>query len=256
MSFAEITDALSRIAAGNIPGASALHLRGFNPGPTTSFETVWDNSNAYTFLAANMSSPTIVSSSASDTAAGTGARTVSITGVDSAYAIQTETLILNGTSTVALVNNYMSINSMSVATAGSGGVPAGNITIVAGGVTHGYILAGRNEAKSFIYTVPASYGLLMYDLFVSEEAASAGGNRAQILYSVNGGLNKIHDIAGTPTNFPLSQIFTVPIYYAEKTQLQLQFLSAAATGAVSAYSTCVLLNRTNTTDATSFAKWI
>lgn len=260
MGFVSTTEVLSKIPAGVIHGATALRLIGVNAAPTTTFETLWDNSSAYVFLTTNMSSPTIVSSSANDAAAGTGARTVSISGIDSSYAIQTETIILNGATPVSLVNSYMTINSITVLTAGSGGVTAGNLTLAAGGVTHGYVLAGKNQSTSYIYAVPANYGVLIYDFYVSEEAASAGGNRAQISYNTNGGVTKIAFTMGTPTNFPLDMRFTIPIYLPAKTQFQGQFLSAAATSTVSAYSSAVLLDRNvgdNTTNvAQTVSKWI
>lgn len=256
MAFAYITEALSRIAAGNIPGATAVYLGGYNAAPTTTNETIWGNSNAYTFLSANMSSPTVVSGSANDAAAGTGARTIVVSGVDANFAPQSETVTMNGTSTVALVNNYMTINNIYVATAGSGLVAAANITLAAGGVTHGFLPGGTSDALQFIYTVPANCGLLMYDYSVFEEAASSGGNRTQISYRTNSGPTRVMTLAGIVTNGILAQTYTVPLYFAAKTQLQAQFLSAAATTAVSAISTCVLLDRTNTTDVTSYAKWI
>lgn len=256
-SVKNITEALSRIAAGVVTGATRVNLKGLNPAPTTTFETVWGNSNLYTFLAANMASPTIVSSSANDTAAGTGARTLTVSGVDSTYIAQTETVILNGTSTVALTKNYMTINSMAVATVGSGGVTAGNLTIVAGGVTHGYVQAGYNNDKSFIYCTSSTKGLLLYNLLIGEEAASAGGSRSQILYvtnSVGGGITFTTSTIGLPTNAMLVRDFAPPRYFPPKTQIQLQFLSAAATSTVTATGGAVLID--TTTPNISGERWI
>lgn len=260
MGFVDTTEVLSKIPAGVIHGATAVNLIGVNAAPTTTFETLWDNSNAYTFLTTNMTTPTIVSSSANDAAAGTGARTVRITGINASFAAQTEDIILNGVTPVSLVNSYMTINSITVLTAGSGGTTAGNLTLAAGGVTHGYVLAGRNQSTSFIYSTPAEYGLLIYNFYCSEEAASAGGNRAQIVYSTNGGVSKVAFSMGTPTNFPLDITFTIPIYIPAKSQVQGQFLSAASTSTVTAFSSCVLLDRRigdNTTNvASTVSKWI
>lgn len=259
MSFANQTYVLERIAAGKVPGATAIYLQGLNGTPTTTFETLWPESNAYTFLTTNFSTPYIASSDANDTSAGTGARTVTISGVDSTYAVKTETLSLNGQTSVNLVNSYIAINSMVVATAGSGGVPAGVIRIGTGtntsgvpAVVHGHIAAGYNEMKAFMYTVPASMKLLLLDFNVNEEAASAGGSRAQIKYFTNGGLAKTYGPWGMPTNFNYTNKFNVPLVFPAKTQLQGQFLAAAATAAVTAHGSAILLDQS----ITSFATWM
>jgi len=252
MGFVDQSEPLSRIAAGVIHGATQFDLQGYNAAPTTGYETIWDNSNAYTFLTTNMSSPTLVSASASDTAAGTGARTVAVSGVNSSYAVQTETVTLNGVTPVALTKNYMMINSLTVLTAGSNGFPVGIITLAAAGTTHATIAVSANKSRAAMYCTPAGYGLLVYDIQCTEEAASVGGNRMRFLYSTNLGLLQERCIMGNPNTYALDKTFTVPMYFPEKTQLQVQWLSAAATAVVTCYASCVLINRNNQ----EFSKWI
>ena len=89
------------------------------------------------------------SSSASDTSAGTGARTVEITYYDNTgVGPLTETVTLNGTSSVNTVaTNIRFIESMRVVTAGSGGANVGTITLFGstggGGGTVGTIGVGN-----------------------------------------------------------------------------------------------------------------
>lgn len=252
MGFNTLTDALSRIAVGNVPGATAVYFQAYNPSPTTSYETIWANGTLYAFLTANMSSPTLVSSSANDAAAGTGARTVLVSGVNSSYVAQSETVTLNGATPVALTNNYMTINSMVVLTVGSGGVAAGTLTLAAGGVTHATIAAANNQSSDFIYCTTSTQGLLLYDFNVAQEAASAGGNRAGIFYSTSGGPLLCKVRPGFPTNFNTSHQFTVPLYFPPNTQIQAQYLSAAATSVVTATATGVLVD----VSTQNYAKWI
>ena len=119
---------------------------------------LWDGPTAtYAFPAAPMQMA-VVSSSASDTAAGTGARSVHIHYLDAEYQEQFETVTLNGATPVnTAATDIRRINGMHSWTVGSGGVPAGNISIraVGGAVTYGYILAGLNMARQAIFTVPA-----------------------------------------------------------------------------------------------------
>ncbi len=89
----------------------------------------------------------VKSSSASDAAAGTGARTIRIayftlssTGVITGPLY--ETLTLNGTSAVLTVaTNIALIESIVVLTAGSGGVPAGTISLYANTAATGTVIA-------------------------------------------------------------------------------------------------------------------
>ena len=118
-------------------------------------EVIWDGSGAYTY-------PTqarihnLTSSSSNDTAAGTGARTVQVFGLDSCYNEIDETVTLSGTSNAPTVKSYIRIFRMLVETAGSGETAAGEITATAavdGSVSA--IIASGNQTHMAIYTVPA-----------------------------------------------------------------------------------------------------
>lgn len=98
-----------------------------------------------------------VSSNAADAAAGTGARTIRVEGLDSNYREQAETVTLNGTSAVALANSYLRINAVRVSSVGSGGSNVGTITIrlTGAGTNIVQIAAGYNQLHHGVYTVPA-----------------------------------------------------------------------------------------------------
>ena len=92
----------------------------------------------------------IKSSVGTDTSAGTGARTVRIYYLDEAgTASGTEEAILNGTTSVNLVNQKCFIEKMEVLTAGSNGVSAGIISLFTGlngtGTLVGTISAGTTQ---------------------------------------------------------------------------------------------------------------
>lgn len=115
--------------------------------------------NSYTFVADTAS----VTESGSGTMAGgraegTGAREILVTGLDANYAETTETVVLNGTTPVNTVNSYLRINKLEVTESGSGKAAAGNITATAATDTTvtSRILAGFNESRQAVYTVPAN----------------------------------------------------------------------------------------------------
>jgi hypothetical protein len=103
----------------------------------------------------------VVSSSVNDTAAGTGARTLYIEGLDSNYLVISETITLNGATPVVTANSYLRVNYAYILTAGSGGVNAGNITGTLSANPIFYIEANQGQAHQLQYTVPAGKSLLV-----------------------------------------------------------------------------------------------
>lgn len=237
-------------AYGSGPGLSYFNLSGNNGAITTTFEPLWPESEAYTFLTANMSSPYIASSSANDTAAGTGARTVKIYGVDSSFALQSETLSLNGQTSVNLVNSYMSINFMEVLTAGSGGKNAGVIRVGTGtntagvpAVVHGHLATGFNQSQSAIYTVPANKTLLIRNWFFSSKSVTAALTIEFIIDRyVNAGVLKREEFCALNQSGASGPCAQNTIYFAAKTQFMVQALSATSTGPVYVKADCLLID--------------
>lgn len=147
--------------------AAHINIMGYQPSGSTTASTVWyGGSTSYVQLTSGTALE-VVSASANDTAAGTGARTVRIEGVDSSYLPVAETVTMNGATPVALANTSMiGINKFYVLTAGSGLANAGNIDVrtVSGATVKSRIQVlaeAINYAQDFVYTVPANqYGLL------------------------------------------------------------------------------------------------
>jgi hypothetical protein len=152
-----------QVARGQITFHKAFCQFGINNAVGTTNETVWIGSNLYTFPAA-AAILSISSSDVADTAAGTGARTVLIEGLNAAYEAVSEVVSLNGQTGVNTTNSYLRVNKMIVLTAGSGGTSAGFIYAGTGTITAGVpavvvnqtgLLA--NETESGFYSVPAGY---------------------------------------------------------------------------------------------------
>jgi len=138
---------------------------GYNPSITSATslaapQDFWPGGGAYPWMS-SATSLEIVSASANDTAAGTGARTVAISGLDASFNPVIQVITLNGTTAVAIPTQLLRINSAVVASAGSGGVNAGNLTIrvSGGGATRGIVLAGYGTLRQSQYTVPAGFSL-------------------------------------------------------------------------------------------------
>ncbi len=121
-------------------------------------EDIWDGGGLYTgFPTAAGETVNVFSSSANDTSAGTGLRTLIISGLDANGAVQSETITLNGTSAVTSTGTYTRVNLAYGVTAGSGGVNAGTITVRHTTTTANVftiIPIGANRSQVCAYTVP------------------------------------------------------------------------------------------------------
>lgn len=154
-----------QVARGQIPGHRVIHVFGHNPDVDDDVEaTVWPVPGS---LLGHPASPTIMkisSSSANDTAAGTGARTVRVLGINGTGGYAEEIVTLNGQTAVNTVHTYDAIETMTVLTAGTGNVNAGTIYAGTGTVTSGvpavpYSAIGVGDNTSLVghWTCPTGY---------------------------------------------------------------------------------------------------
>ncbi len=149
------------IGLGFLPGYARVTALGHVPSAGASVGAiavdVWEGGGAYPFPATAQTLE-VLSSSANDTAAGTGARTVSVSCLDAGYNQEAlQTVSLNGITPVALTNQCLRVNVFTTATSGSGHVNAGDLTlrVAGGGTTLAIARAGYGFSRSAVYTVPA-----------------------------------------------------------------------------------------------------
>lgn len=140
------------LAQGELVGASHINKFGYNTSVGGSYEPITDlGTNHLPSTAAVVS---IVSASSVDTLTGTGARSVSIQGLDANYDQVEETVTLSGTTPVTTTGTFIRVFRMRVETAGSGGVNAGNVTASIGGSDVARIRADEGQTLMAVYTVP------------------------------------------------------------------------------------------------------
>jgi len=158
------------VARGKYPQIRSVSKFGHNLDVDTGTvpETVWSQGGLWVPpTAARIHN--VVSSDAADDAAGTGAQTVKVQGLDASWAEQNETLDMDGTTIVPTVNEYRRIFRIQVVTAGSGQTNAGLITATA--VTDGTITAAVPIAlgSTFmaVWTVPAQRTCALMSIWAS-----------------------------------------------------------------------------------------
>jgi hypothetical protein len=203
----------------------------------TTNQSVWATTGVYAFPA-SATVMKISSGSANDTSAGSGARTVLISGLDANYAPISETVILNGQTAVNTTNSYLRINDFYVLTCGSGNTAAGIIYAGTGTVTTGvpatiYSLmpVAYNAQTQAIYTVPAGYTAYITSYTFTSNNTTANTICSGFLYVYKYGQNfpTIEASARFNAGGTFDRHFDYPLAFAEKTDLDMH-VSAGASG--------------------------
>lgn len=227
-------------------GQIALHERvcpfGFNTAVTTS-ETVWSPGGLYTFPTA-ASVLTVVSDDANDDAGDTGARTVTIEGLDANYEPLSVTVTMDGTNAVSTTGfSFLRVNKVYVATAGSSGTNEGTITIAnSTPTTLASIVAGVGVSEQCVYTVPAGKTAYIGSFMLSSYNSTAGaGTAGQIFVRPFGGAFQLVTTVRIPGTgaFTCSAEYPAPV--TEKSDIDFRAIALAGTSNVSAQLQMVVI---------------
>lgn len=178
----------------------------------------------------------VVSTSANDTAAGTGARTVIIHALDSSYNPIDVTITLNGlTPVLTTQTNLFRINGFHVTSIGTvNGTAAGTISVTntAGTTTYATILPGSNTAHQGIFTIPTgTNGYLNHWQASSGTATGTHFTRVQIRATMHSavlypGVFLVVDEQGTLNNGENTN-YPIPIRFPPQTDIKLSAISDA-----------------------------
>jgi hypothetical protein len=213
-----------QVSRGQIAGHSTVNIYGYGAAITTSTIPAWENATAYTFpvSAAVMNLVSTVNTGADKTGS-----TILIQGLDADYALQSETLTLNGTTVVPTTKSYLRINSIST----TAGAPTGVITLkdLTNTTTYAQIAASFGRSQMSIYTVPAGYTFYLSRI---DAYASANGSSADFItysnttYSSTGVVQYTQQ-APFVNNYHAQRVMPRP--FLEKTDVVLRFKSSANT---------------------------
>lgn len=235
-----------QVARGQIAWHRAVTVWGYNPDIDAAEETVWADGGIMSLPSA-ATTLKISSSSANDTSAGTGARTVLISGLDSSYNEISEVVTLNGQTEVTTTKSFLRINGMTVVTAGSGNANAGGIYAGTGTVTLGVpatiydeILTGYNRALTAAYTVPNGYTAYIVNGGIS---SGQDGGSAQItgkLVVRSNGLAYVTAVA-TLNNGLAEYNFTLPLVVEQKQTLEARAIGSSNNNQVAAHFQLILI---------------
>lgn len=263
---ADKTNVWERATYGNLPGITKVNLMGYNPAIAATFEDASPESSLIAIPTAALTTPYCASTSANDTSAGTGARTLTVTVVNTSYTEVTETVTLNGTTSVNLATaNVLGFNNVVVATAGSSGGNEGVIDCgvgvnTAGSAATAYVTigvfstsalqaagaGGGNVSQVFQYIVPDNKTLICRNIQAMSVQATAAAAMSMVIDGItDGGVLKrfytkfVHNTGDNPGGGP--EIVKFP----EKTYLKGKLAGISLTTLSGMSAECLLISTTD-----------
>lgn len=215
-----------QVSRGQITGHRAVTVFGYNPDVDTARVTVWPYTGVIPYPTAPVQL-SVSSSSSDDAAAGTGARTVLIEGLDENHSEISETVALDGQSAVTTTQSFLHINGLSVLTTGSSLSAAGDIYFGTGVVTAGVpatvidlIKYDYNSRITCSYTIPAGYtGYVTRGLFSAGQPGGSSQVVGRLLTVGPAGVRRAAAIT-TVNNGSAAYEFQYPLQIPEKTTLE------------------------------------
>jgi hypothetical protein len=236
-----------QVSRNQIQGHRSVTVFGFNPDVDATQVSVWPLPSLITFPASAIQMK-VSSTSADDTSAGTGARTVVVQGLDANYNEVTETVTLNGQTAVTMTASLLRVNYAYVGTAGSSNGALGDIYVGTGVVTAGVpattydiIKFDYNNTTTGSYTIPAGYtAYLSQGLFSAGQAGGSNQIQGRLL---SRGVDNIRRTAAITTlnNGVANYVFEYPLAIPEKTTLEATAIGSSNNNACSSMFVLALI---------------
>ena len=236
-----------QVSRGQITWHESITVFGYNSDVDQVVETVWPHGGVLSFPAAALQL-SVSSGNANDTANGTGARTVFLSGLNANHNTVSETISLAGQTPVTTVNSYLHINQCYVATAGSLNSAAGTIYFGTGSVTAGVpatvydvIEYDYNTRITGSYTIPAGYtAYISQGLFSTGQASGSGPVTGRLMTRGTDNIRRTAAIV-TLNNGAADYVFEYPIVVPEKTTLEAQAIGTGNNNSCSSMFILVLI---------------
>lgn len=213
-------------ALGNIPGRTTGAVSGQHDAIGTSFVDMWMNTSNLVYPTA-AESWEIVSSSANDTSAGSGARTITVHTLTDGYVEQSQTVTMNGTTPVALTGTHFRKGLLGMFVASAGGVDQdsfcdGTITVRVASAGAVRIIMGprRTNDLGVHLTVPIGKTIV-----VSQSSALVPKNKdvtLQVLFQPGGVGPFLQSASSELYQSILTILSTAPLVLPEKSEYLIQ----------------------------------
>lgn len=231
------------VASNKVAGHRIVNKFGRNPNITIAGTPadIWNGGGAYQGFPTGVSGQLRVFSNLSgDAAAGFGARTLTVFGLDPNYNEQSEQFTLNGTNPVTGNRAFVRVHTSSVNSAGASGQNLGEITCQLippnQSATFFRMPTGTNQTYCSAYTVPAGKTAYIQQIYASLNRGSGIGVPANreadiaIYTRTFGGVFRLRRPSAVNNNSALDYSIVGGLAMSEKTDLIIRCTSATSDG--------------------------
>lgn len=197
MDFIKDSSFLIEVAKGNVKGHSLVSVVGRNQDVDTTITDIGMEDTIFTWLTV-ATTVEAISTNTNDTFLGTGARTITVHGLDANFDLIKEVIEMNGTTVSAVTTaSFIRINKTIVETSGTyadtnGGTNLGDITIrpSGGGSTLSFIAdvdIDPGASQDFKYTVPNGHTAIIIGVGANIDSTKTG----RLLFNARAGADVI-----------------------------------------------------------------
>ena len=236
------------ISAGDVAGTGYIEKFGMNTDVDSNKETIWDGGGIYSYIS-TAETVAVTSTAGADSAAGTGARTVEIQGLDVNHTLVYETLTVGGG---AGTQEFLRIFRAKIVTAGTSGINEGTVSITSSDTStvlaqigvdgNGSNAAGRGQTFMALYTVPAGK-----TAYLTQWTVGCGKQNtdavATFLARPEGSAWNAKDII-TVSATTYAKDYKIPLQFTEKTDIEIRAYSTTNNSLVSSTFNLLLIDNT------------
>ena len=206
------------ISAGEVVDVHKIDKFGYNSAVgNTSYETIWDGNNLYTYIE-TAGTATVTSS---NTAADNGS-TVEIQGLDANYDQVSETLTVGGSAGTV---EFYRVHRARVVTPNTGSANVGTVTVTVDSKSAAIISPTQGQTLMCVYTIPRRYTgyLLQLDIGSSKDVE----NTIRVVIR-NGASEAFNTKAFITKRGGFSEKnFKIPLEISQKNDIEVQAISSA-----------------------------
>lgn len=209
-----------KLRYGGYPELSGIDKFGYLPTATTSYKTVWDGDNVYTYPSSAVNMAVASTDGADD------GIEITIQGLDGDYNPITETVTLDlsdSAGAVETTNQFLRVFRAFVA---NGTDLTGNVTISNGGTTYAKIFAEMQQTLMAVYTIPAGKRGYLVSGNISVEKNQPVV--AKLMARPQGGVLRVQGIVST-FGVPFQRVWQLPPVLNEKTDIEIRAKAGATT---------------------------
>lgn len=221
------------VQRGNVSNFTAINKFGYNSAVGTSYETIHDGNNLYTYISSAGTATVTSSDTSSDNDS-----VVEIQGLDANYNLQTVDATVGGSATT---ETFIRVFRVRVKSANTGTANVGVISVTVSSTVVAKIAAAEGQSLMAVYTVPAKHTAYVVSVNASSSKDLENTYRLRTRQITEDAFNTKDFF--TARGGHTKRDFNVPIKLDAKTDIELQVKGSATSAASGGFE--IILEKTD-----------